>query len=93
MLLPADTQNFILDEIREFRTDYNKHARETGERLSSLEAQMYSLCGNGQPGRIATLEKSVQQLKAWRGWLVGAWAGVSGAGSLLAWAWLAFHRK
>ncbi len=72
------TQELILTELRELRSDYNAHARETGARMSTLESQMYSLCGNGQPGRISNIESAVQQLKAWRWWLIGAMAGVSG---------------
>jgi len=38
----------------------------------------YSLVGNGQPGRIALLERAVESLSHWRWWVVGAAAG-SGA--------------
>ena len=32
-----DTLSLILAEIRELRSDYNDHARETGERLAAVE--------------------------------------------------------
>lgn len=50
--LNRETNELILSELRELRADYNDNTRKTGERLSSLESQMYSLCGNGQPGRV-----------------------------------------
>ncbi len=49
------TTELIPEELRAPRSDYNDHARETGERLSKLEAQVYSLVGNRQPGRISSL--------------------------------------
>lgn len=81
-----DTNELILIELRELRADHNNHARETGERLSRLESQMYALVGNGQPGRIALLEKAVDGLKQWR-WKM---AGVAIAASALcvAFGWL-----
>lgn len=72
-----ETAKIILQELRELRADYNDHAREAGERLSKLEAQMYSLVGNGQPGRIALLEIAVQKLQELRWWLIGVSAGVT----------------
>jgi hypothetical protein len=71
------TTDIILEELRALRTDYNAHARDTGERLAALEAQMHDLCGNGQPGRIRTLELIVERLQAWRWYLIGASAAVS----------------
>jgi hypothetical protein len=47
---------------------------------------MYSLVGNGQPGRVALLERAVEELKRWRWWVVGAAAGSAGVISVLAWA-------
>ena len=72
-----ETSDIILEELRALRSDYNTHARETGERLAKLEEQMHDLCGNGQPGRISKLESAVQRLQAWRWYLVGAGAAVS----------------
>jgi hypothetical protein len=72
-----ETSDIILEELRALRSDYNDHARATGERLAKLDEQMHDLCGNGQPGRISKLESAVQRLQAWRWYLVGAGAGVS----------------
>ena len=80
-----DTLSLILAEVRELRADYNANARETGERLASLETSMYSLVWNGQPGRITLLERTVQFLQQWRWWVIGAAAGVSGVVSAIAW--------
>jgi hypothetical protein len=80
-----DTLSLILSEVQSLRADYNTNARETGERLASLETSMYSLVGNGQPGRITLLERAVQKLQQWRWWVVGAAAGVSGVVSVVAW--------
>ena len=83
-----DTQELILAELRELRADYNEHARDTGERLAALEAQMHDLCGNGQPGRIALLERAVQSLQRWRWYIVGAGASASTLTICLAWAFV-----
>jgi len=79
------TLDLILEEVRSLRTDYNAHARDTGERLSALEMGMHDLRGNGQPGRITLLEDAVEKLQQWRWWLIGAAAGVSGMVTGLAW--------
>ena len=79
------TQDIILGELRALRTDFNSYARETGERVSVIETDMHSLMGNGNPGRIAMIERSVEGLKQWRWWLVGAAAGGGGVISVLAW--------
>jgi hypothetical protein len=79
------TQDIILAELRELRSAFNMTAHDTGERLATLETQMHSLCGNGQPGRISLLESAVNKLSAWRWYLLGAAAGVSGVVSSVAW--------
>lgn len=71
-----NTQSLILVELQSLREDFNGYARQTGERLSTLESQMCSLCGNGQPGRIAKLEKDVDMLTGWRWWVLGGFAVV-----------------
>jgi hypothetical protein len=38
------TEDIILEELRALCSDYNDHARQTGERLPTLEAQMHDLC-------------------------------------------------
>lgn len=47
-----EISELILAEVRELRAEYNAHAWETESRLPTLESQMKSLVGNGQPGRI-----------------------------------------
>jgi hypothetical protein len=65
-------EQLIPEELCALRSVYNDHDRQTGERLSSLESQMDDLCGNGQSGRIALFERTVQRLQQWRWWLLGA---------------------
>ena len=83
--MQEDTSALILTELRELRNDFNDFARQSGERLSKLERDNYLLMGNGQPGRIARLETSVEMLQEWRWWLIGASAGVSTVVSIIAW--------
>jgi hypothetical protein len=83
--MPDSTQELILDELRALRSDFNTYARDTGERVSSLETEMRSIVGNGQPGKLALLETAVDALKQWRWWLIGAAAGGGGVISALAW--------
>ena len=83
--MPETTQDIILGELRALRTDFNGYARETGERISVIETDMHSLMGNGNPGRITLIERSVDALMKWRWWLVGASAGGVGVISVLAW--------
>ena len=40
--------------------------------LAKLDTQMTSLLGNGQPGRISTLEDEMEDLKQAR-WTLGGW--------------------
>ena len=80
-----DTQDLILDELRSLRTDFNSYSRDTGERIATLETQIYPLIGNGSPGRVSRLETSVEKLSSWRWWVVGAAAGGSGVVSVIAW--------
>ena len=74
--MPDEIQSLILSELQALRNDFNTNARETGERLSALEVGMKSLIGNGQPGRITLLEKSVDKLKEFKWRTVGMAAGV-----------------
>ena len=39
------TQDLILRELRALRCECNTHALQTGERLATVELQMYALCG------------------------------------------------
>jgi hypothetical protein len=83
--MPDSTQDIILDELRALRSDFNSFARDTGERVSVLETDVHSLVGNGRPGRVDRLESSVQRLRQWRWYLLGAAAGGGGVISVLAW--------
>ena len=73
--------DLILEELRELRND----TKENGERLARLETQMYSLVGNGQPGRIGLLDRSVEKLQQSRWCVVGVSAGSGGVIGALAW--------
>jgi hypothetical protein len=77
----GDKFDLILAELKGLRDD----TKANGERLARLETQMYGLVGNGQPGRIALLERAVEELKRWRWWVVGAAAGGAGVLSAIAW--------
>ena len=83
--MPDPTQELILDELRLLRNDFNTFARDTGERVATLESDVHGLVGNGQPGRVALLERAVDKLTQWRWWLVGAAAGGGGVISAVAW--------
>ena len=90
--MQTDITTLILTEVQALRTEVSANAVATGERLAKLEAQMYSLCGNGQPGRISLLESAVSKLQQWRWWVVGATAGISGVVSVIAWAVMAVKK-
>jgi hypothetical protein len=65
------TQDLILEELRALRNDFNTYARDTGERVASLETDMHALVGNGNPGRVALIEASVAKLSQWRWYVIG----------------------
>jgi hypothetical protein len=88
----ADTQDLILAELQLLRADFQTYARETGERVTALETEMHSLAGNGQPGRVSSLETAVSKLSQWRWWVVGAAAGSGGVVSILAWIITEIHK-
>lgn len=73
-----DTQDIILAELR-------AHASSTGERLSSLEAKMTMLTGNGQKGRVAEIEDDVKELQRWRWKVLGISTGGSAVVSAVLW--------
>jgi hypothetical protein len=83
--MPDSTQDIILEELRALRGDFNSFAREHGERVSVLETGLSGLLGNGQPGRVTTIERGLEALTRWRWWVVGAAAGSSAVISVLAW--------
>lgn len=72
------TSNVILTEIRELRATVTAWQLDGAERLSALETSVKSgITGNGQPSRLAVVEKSVEQLNRFKYWLLGAAATVS----------------
>ena len=80
-----DSTTLILEELRALRADFNNFARDSGERVSSLETDMHDLKGNGQPGRVGKLESAVLSIKQRMWWAIGATAGASGVISVLVW--------
>lgn len=60
------------------------------ERLARIETHLESLVGNGQPGRIAIIEKSVQSLRESRASYAGIVWAVS-AGLSIAGSWIFTH--
>ncbi|HEY2467974.1 MAG TPA: hypothetical protein VGI45_09030 [Terracidiphilus sp.] len=65
------TINLLLQEFRDFRTEFNdfKSAvstwnHEVGQRLTAVEVNVKAgITGNGQPSRLANLEREVDDLK------------------------------
>lgn len=43
-----------------------------GERVATVESQMRELVGNGQPGRVTKVEKSVEKLNEFMWRILGA---------------------
>jgi|GEM_PF-5432008 len=87
------TQDLILEELQLLRRDFSDFSRDTAGRVSSLETDVRSLVGNGQPGRVALLERAVSKLSQWRWWLVGCAAGSSGVISAIAWVIVASRKQ
>jgi hypothetical protein len=83
--MPDAVNELLLAEMQLLRTDFNTFARNTGERISSLETDMHDLKGNGQPGRVGLLERAVSKLSQRMWWAIGATAGASTVISVLAW--------
>jgi hypothetical protein len=83
--MPDSTQEIILDELRDLRTDYNSFAPRHRWACVRPGADVHGLIGNGRPGRVNRLESSVQIRKQWRWWLVGEAAGGGGVISVLTW--------
>lgn len=81
-----DTSELILQELQLLRSDFNSFARDTGERVSSLEIQVkQGVTGNGQPSRLQVVEDRIDSLMQWRWWVVGAAAGSGAVISVIAW--------
>lgn len=69
----------ILIELRELRTDFNRNARECGERLATLEIQLDTILGDKQPGRLTIAENKISDLQHWRWRIAGIATGISAA--------------
>jgi hypothetical protein len=78
-----DLSSVILSELRALRDDFNEHTRNTTERLTKLETQMYAIVGNGV--RLGQAEEDIESLKQWRWRMAGITTAVSTVISVLAW--------
>lgn len=76
----------LRSELGEFRAEVHEWQQAAGERVAALEIQVKSgITGNGQPSRLAVVEKSVQSLQWVRAKIIGIAVGVSGAVSIVGW--------
>jgi hypothetical protein len=82
-------QEYILEELRgmradnvNMRTEFNKALLDLVERTARLETDNHSLMGNGNPGRIAVMEKAIGILKGWRWYVVGITVGAGGVAGM-----------
>jgi hypothetical protein len=77
--------DLILSELQALRKDFNKYALDMESRTTALETQMHSLMGNGNPGRMALVERAVEMLNRWRWWVLGCAAGCSSLIGVIGW--------
>ena len=84
-----DISSLILTEVQALRSDVAENAINTAERIAALETAMKSLVGNGQPGRITSIEDSVKDLQQWRWKMLGICTGASSVVSVI--GYLIFH--
>ena len=77
----------ILIELRELRTDFNEFARGMGERLATHDAELHTVLGNGQPGRLSVLETKVSELQRWHWKIIGMCTGLSSGAAVLIHFW------
>lgn len=76
----------LRSELGEFRVEVHEWQQATGERVATLETQVKTgITGNGQPSRLAVVEKSVQSLQWMRAKVIGIAVGVSGTVSVIGW--------
>lgn len=68
---PQSILDIVLVEIRSLRSDFQEHARATGERLAALETSMHVITGNGQKGRLQIAEEKISRLERWKWQLTG----------------------
>lgn len=53
----------VRDELADHRRDFAEWKQGTGERVAQLEAQMHTVIGNGQPGRLKIAEDKIGDLE------------------------------
>lgn len=75
----------LRDDLASLRGDLNNHTNQTTARLTKLDTQMYSLVGNGKPGRVGVAEEAIDSLKQWRWRMAGITTGISTATTVIAW--------
>jgi hypothetical protein len=75
--MPPDIAELILSEIRSLRERFDEFSISSENRISTLESQMYTVVGNGQPGRLTKVESDVKRLDRWKYWVLGSGAGIS----------------
>lgn len=83
--MPDSTQSLILEELRSLREDLHAFENDTVRRVAVAESQLHALLGNGQPGRIAHIEKDVDELKQWKWWIAGIAAGAPVTVTIITW--------
>ena len=80
LLLLQEFRSFRDTEFRTFRQDVSSWVQSSGERLAKLESEVKSgVSGNGQPSRLAIVEKDVEELQHNRWFGAGVVAALSSA--------------
>lgn len=85
MTHPADVQQIILQSLEAIRAEQSRQ----GEDIAAIKANLHSILGNGQPGRLTNLENDVKALSEWKahskGWFAGVGAVLTVAGAFGHW--------
>lgn len=70
----------VRDELREFRETVTAWQLETAERIARAETTLHPIVGNGQPGKLATMDTRITSLERtkWK------WAGIASGSGLVA---------
>ena len=90
-----DTLHRIEDKLDNSTILHSEQHTELMSSVSVLQMQMVGLLGNGQPGRITTIEGKVDNLTKFRYVVVGYAAAISGFVTLLwhLWPWVVARGK
>ncbi len=75
----------LRDDLASLREDLHAHTTQTADRLAKLDTQMYSVIGNGKPGRLGVAEEAIDSLRQWRWRMAGITTAVSTVISVFAW--------